>query len=605
MPAPLLSQLATRYNLNAPKFNVTDAVSSEDMQNLIRFNQEQESRANLKSFSSLAAQGKMQEGKDEINAKLQAQLATLKQLRSKELDGQPNAVALDQQIAKVQQNIAEVEAGTSPLLRKYTVDAARILVSPDMAKGAQNQKNVQAMAEAQAAIDNKYIEINDLLKGIDKKPLADQENISQKVKQLKAEAIELGRQYTIASQGSTYRSPYDNDYYQEANAIKNLEQAAQSKMQTGKMASEINSKITDDATNAVKTWSSENREAVKNVKELRKQMHAFDFLYADLNKNPANTTPANFAALVKVVNKMILPGEAVMADDAKMMAQYGGGESNFISGMAMMGQQIATAFESAKKAAGVAITKAATEVESGVGKAWEAGKSTVLGTDSTATAPTQTEQEVTSNTKRSMKNLYEDVQAPINTKYIGQTQNILDLGKKYRDLSEKVITVFEKSLQNMIVSMDKYLVFRNAQAYAAANGGADLTAYLQSPEGKQVLDVAINQAIDSELRPILGDGSVVSTETQEAPVAAPSTPKQTATVPAPTKTTETKKTTTSSTKSKAEREKYEAEQRKKREAKTNEKKKLDAKTKAKAEANAKVDESKSNAKQETKRKAGW
>lgn len=555
-----LSQLARASAPATPSFTPSTFSGREGYRQLASDVREYENINNAKAYAEMYGKSKLAEGMEK-NKDLQASAATAKDklevlsklmARKEELQkhlataSDPYTVKyINAELAKLPQDLEaqhataktamdDAQSAFKNAMTPYALAATKAQLDPNAVLNVNKEKDVAKMAEKQAEIDNKWNEINNTWLPVLSDPKSSLEQINaakSNISRLKAEAIESGRQYTLASQGSTYKSPYEDDFYRIANADKNLQETLQSKMTTGKMASDIKKAVTDDAKEAVKEWTNANKEVIKNLNQLSSSVTAFETIANRVAKG-GKVSPADFSALVKSVAKMILPGEAVMSDDVKLMAKFGGGESNVASSMAMLGQQLGNAFNSAYsgiKNVSKEVAKGASDVVSDI-----TGKLT--GNEKPST-PEQAVKSTAKTANVSMAQIYQDVQAPINTQYLSQVKPIIKLGAEYAQNAKQLINEVQGSIKKVIMNLPDYLSFRNTDALQASTGKS-AKEILATQEAQNALDVAITSELDAQFSNIkMGSGGVdVSGLVEEAtePVTEPVAEQNTTPIPQPT-----------------------------------------------------------------------
>ena len=547
MPPYLLSQLASRYNPQAPKFTTPEFSTQEDYQNTIKFAQEQERLNNLKAYGAMAGRAKINEDVSAKKAKIDAELKLLREQRATALEGTPFAVSLDQKIASLEEQANNIQPDI-----KTVVDATRIAIAPENSSSLSN-KNYTVMAEKQAAIDSKWLEINGLLRQIqDPNYTGDKTELYSQIDKLKAEAIEFGREYALASQGTQYKSQYENDANQLASAMKNSSEAFKAQADIGKTVSDAKKALLDDATEAVKTWTDKNSETIKNMNNLASSVTAYESVKQQIKSQGKQVSPAQFTALVKSISKMILPAEAVMADDAAMLADFGGGKAtNSITALSQIGQQIAEVVGPLFQGGKEVVKEVTSDVGDAAGKLWDAvtGQATEQKSQSQSKAPVKTASKTFAQT-------YAEAKGVLTSAYIAQVPRLIQLGDIYAKNSIALIDSVKDAAQTMIMQMPDYITFRNTDALKASTGKS-AKELLATPEGKNAYEVAIQQAMNSQFAKIKLPGiSELNLESvEEAPVATATTESTFTSTTTAHKTDDKKSLSTADAKKKLEAEK--------------------------------------------------
>ena len=513
MPPYMLSQLATRYNPQAPKFTTPEFSSQEDYQNAIKFAQEQERLSNLKAYGAMAGRAKVNEDVSAKKAKIDAELKLLRQQRATALEGTPFAVSLDQKIAALEEQAASIQPDI-----KTVLDATRLAIAPENS-GTLSSKNPAVMAEKQAEIDSRWVEINKKLRQIaDANTTPEQRaTLTAEIDALKSEAINLGREYTIASQGTTYKSPYEDDYYRLANATKNLIESEKSAIALAVDKDKIIKDITDDAASSIKSYISANQKVIDGLNLANGFAQAFDFI-----KGTSNKSPAAFAALVKTVNKLIEPNAAVMADDMKTMAKFGGGEETMFDKMVQIGNQMTQATIATM---GMLIKSMP-----------RFGSKTVDFPGGSMPIPTM-ESGADISMEEIMKTLKQEGKEAIASDYLGQWDNIVKTGETFKSVLKGINDSVQNGIKNQVKTSADYAQFRNANALAKTTGKTVQQLISEEP-GKSAWDNTINQSLNAQLMggfakfqdavsglKNVGSTTPTTTETPKAPETPAKTPK--------------------------------------------------------------------------------
>lgn len=499
-----LSQLASRYNLSAPQFTIPKFNTAEDYQSAIKFQQEQERLGKLKAYGQLSAQTKLDEDLNEQKALLEKELQTLVNARATALEGTQYAVSLDQKIATIQEKLATLTPSDKTML-----EAARLAIAPENSSTFAKDKNVAKMAETQEAIDNKWLEINKIYQDMVDSPsmTTEQKKLNQqKIDTLKAEAIALGRQYTLASQGTTYKSPYENDYETAQRANKYATEAKNQQIDLGEKLSKIKQTMLDDATKSIEKWTSTNQKSIDNINILATNVKAYEAAKQDIAKNKAS--PIAFGALVKSISKMMLPSEAVMADDVRLLSMYGGDSSaTHVTGMLMAASQIAAALKPVGQAINQAGQKVITEVKETGSSVIDKAKD-VLGMETKSvaqpiakTTPGPAAASQAASIRNQIDSAYTESVQVFEQRYKKEVPNIIRNGDIYARNSIALINDVKTSLKTFLENMPDATEFRFSDAALAAFGQTT-KQLLATKEGKAAWDNAVSQAVNAQFQKI-------------------------------------------------------------------------------------------------------
>ena len=219
---------------------------------------------------------------------------------------------------------------------------------------------------------------------------------------------------------------------------------------------EVRKAITDDVGKVAGDWMKANRKVTDGLNQGANFKRSFNELKS------GKVTPAKYAMLVKAVNKLMEPTSAVMSDDMKTVASYGGDDGGLYNKFALLGNQM-----------GAAIKSMGTEVLNKVG----------LNIEHTDNA----------TIVQKLRDAGLEAQAE---KYIKQWDNIVATGDILSKTYQKWENSVKAGIRKRVGESQDYSNFRNVNALAQAGGGTAQELFA-TPEGQKAFSAAINSQLDN------------------------------------------------------------------------------------------------------------
>lgn len=391
---------------------------------------------------------------------------------------------LDKKIEETQNTI---QSQVSP----YVISAAKTIADPGNLTVASKNKDYTLMGQLRQAIDLKYQERARLLAS--GKSVNDPE-----VQTIDASIAELNNKYNNASVGEQYNSKFAGEAKTQSEIELNKAQATKATFEVKELSDKSNQDITKDIEEQITKWTTTNRKTIDGLNLAYGFVRAFDKL-----KN-AEDSPAQFAALVKAVNKLIEPTAAVMADDMKTMASYGGGEQTTVQVALTNFSALADAAKSFKQSTENAIKSVGSKIK-GLIPGQENSEKTE-GSDNSGSQGFNLDKAVAASKQA------------IVTQYQSQVPQIVATGEKFKSIVVDQIKNVQDTMKKVINNSIDYAQFRHANVVQLVNGNTTTVSdLLQTKSGKGAFESIVNSNLDSLFSSINNtDHSLVSSALAEA-----------------------------------------------------------------------------------------